>query len=81
MNILIIIYISDIILIFTANADFRLQSLSDFFFLLIITEISSDAIEIVVEISTETAASFIIKSFFALIFDFLEAGDVSEIKI
>jgi hypothetical protein len=41
----------------------------------------SDAVEIVVEASTKAAVSFVIKSFFALIFDLLKAGDVSEVKI
>jgi hypothetical protein len=74
-------YISDAILIFTVNADFRLRSLPDSFFLLTATEASSDAIKIIIKVSAEAAVSFIIKSFFALIFDLLEAGDASEVKI
>jgi hypothetical protein len=80
MNILIIIYISDVILIFTANADFRPRSLSNSFFLLAAAGASSDAIKIVIKISIKAAASFIIKNFFTLIFDLLKAGNVSEIK-
>jgi hypothetical protein len=81
INILIMICISDAILIFTANADLRLRSLSDFFFLLAAAGASNDAIEVVIEISAEITASFVIKGFFALTFDFLEAGDASEVKI
>jgi hypothetical protein len=81
MNILIVIYISDAVLISIANADLRSRSLSNSFFLLAATEASSDAVEIVIKVSAEAAASFIIKNFFALIFVLLEAGDVSEIKV
>jgi hypothetical protein len=81
MNILIIIYVFGVILIFTANADFRSRFLPDFFFLLAAAGVSNDAIEIVIEISIKIAASFMIKDFFTLIFDFLETGDVSKIKI
>jgi hypothetical protein len=81
MDILIITYIFNAILISTANADLRPRSLSDFFFLLAAAGALSDAVKIVIKVSTEAAASFIIKGFFALIFDFLEAGNVSEIKI
>jgi hypothetical protein len=81
MNILIVICISDIVLISTANADLRLRSLSDFFFLLTVAGASNDAVEIIIEISAEVTASFIIKDFFTLIFDLLKIGNVSEIKI
>jgi hypothetical protein len=81
MDILIVIYISDAILISTANADLRSRSLSDSFFLLAAAGTLSDAIEVVVEVSAEIAASFVIKDFFTLVFDLLEAGNVSEIKI
>jgi hypothetical protein len=80
MNILIIICISGAVLISTTNADLRSRSLPDSFFLLAAVGISSDAVEIVVEISAEAAIFFVIKDFFILIFDFLKAGDVSEIK-
>jgi hypothetical protein len=73
--------ISDIILTSTANADLRPRFLPDSFFLLAAAGTSNDTIEIIIEISTEIAASFVIKNFFALIFDLLEAGNVSEIKI
>jgi hypothetical protein len=75
-----VIYIFDAILIFTANADFRSRSLPDFFFLLAAAGALSDAVEIIIEISAEAAAFFIIKIFFTLIFDLLEAGDVFEIE-
>jgi hypothetical protein len=81
MNILIVISISDIILIFIANADLRPRSLSDFFFLLAAAGTSSDTIEVIIKISIKIAVFFIIKDFFTLTFDFLEAGDVSEIEI
>jgi hypothetical protein len=81
MDILIVTYISDAVLISTANADLRPRSLLDSFFLLTAAGASSDTIEIVVEVSAEVAASFVIKNFFALVFDFLEVGDVSEIEI
>jgi hypothetical protein len=81
MDILIIICIFDAVLIFIANADLRSRFLSDFFFLLAAAGALSDAVEVVVEVSAEAAASFVIKGFFTLIFDFLEAGDVSEIKV
>jgi hypothetical protein len=81
MNILIVIYISDAVLISIANADLRSRSLSNSFFLLAATEASSDAVKIVIEISTEVAVPFVIKNFFTLIFDLLEVGNVSEIKI
>jgi hypothetical protein len=81
MNILIIIYISDAVLIFIANADLRPRSLPNFFFLLAAAGASSDAIEIIIEASAEAAAPFVIKNFFILIFDLLEAGNVSEVKI
>jgi hypothetical protein len=81
MNILIIIiYISDTNLTSTANADLRSRSLSDFFFLLTAAGALSDVIKIVIKVSAEAAALFIIKIFFTLIFDFLETGDASEIK-
>jgi hypothetical protein len=73
--------IPDTVLIFTANADLRLRSLSDSFFLLAAAGALSDAIEIVVEVSIKVTALFMIKGFFVLIFDLLEAGDASEIKI
>jgi hypothetical protein len=41
---------------------------------------SNDAVEVVIEISTETAVSFVIKDFFTLIFDLLKAGDAFEIE-
>jgi hypothetical protein len=69
------------ILIFTANADLRPRFLLDFFFLLAAAGASSDAVKVVVEISAEAAVSFVIKGFFALVFDLLEVGDVSEVKI
>jgi hypothetical protein len=81
MDILIMIYISDAVLISTANADLRSRSLPDSFFLLAAAGASSDAIEVVVEVSAEAAVPFIIKGFFALIFDLLEAGNASEIEI
>jgi hypothetical protein len=81
MDILIIINIFNTVLIFIANADLRPRSLPDFFFLLAAAGVSNDAVEIVIEVSAEAAVSFVIKSFFILIFDFLEAGDVFEIKI
>jgi hypothetical protein len=81
MDILIVICISDIILISITNADLRLRSLPDFFFLLVAAGVSSDAVEVIVEVSAEIIVFFVIKGFFALVFDFLEAGDVSEIKI
>jgi hypothetical protein len=81
MDILIITYISDAVLIFTANVDLRPRSLLNFFFLLVAAGASSDAIEIIIEVSAKAAISFIIKDFFTLIFDLLKAGNVSKIKI
>jgi hypothetical protein len=81
MNILIVIYIFNAVLISTANADLRPRPLSDSFFLLAAAGASNDAVKIIIEVSTETATSFIIKDFFTLIFDLLEAGNVSEIKV
>jgi hypothetical protein len=75
------ICISDAILIFIVNADLRPRSLSDFFFLLAAVGALSDAVEVIIKVSVKAAVSFMIKNFFALIFDFLEAGDVSEIEI
>jgi hypothetical protein len=81
MNILIMICISGVILIFIINADFRPRPLSDSFFLLAVVGALSDAVEVIIKVSVEVAVSFVIKGFFTLIFDFLEAGDVSEIEI
>jgi hypothetical protein len=81
MNILIVICIPDAVLISIANADLRLRFLSDSFFLLAAAGASSDAIEIIIEASAEAVASFVIKSFFILVFDLLEAGNVSKIKV
>jgi hypothetical protein len=81
MNILIVICIFGAILISTANADLRPRSLPDSFFLLAAAGASSDAIEIIVEILANPIVSFVIKCFFTLIFDLLEIGDVSEIKV
>jgi hypothetical protein len=81
IDILIIICISDTILISIANADLRLRSLPNSFFLLAAAEASSDAIKIVIKASAKVAAFFVTKGFFTLIFDLLEAGNVSEIKI
>jgi hypothetical protein len=81
MDILIVICIFNAVLTFTANADLRPRSLSDFFFLLAAAEAISDAVEIIIKASVEVAVFFVIKSFFALIFDLLEAGDVSEIEV
>jgi hypothetical protein len=81
MDILIVICISGAILIFITNADLRSRSLSDFFFLLAAAGVLSDAVEVVIEASAEAAAFFVIKDFFALVFDFLEAEDASEIKV
>jgi hypothetical protein len=78
---LIIICISDTVLISTANADLRLRSLLNSFFLLAAAGAPNDAIKVVIEASAEAAVSFVIKGFFTLIFDFLKAGDVSEIKV
>jgi hypothetical protein len=54
--------------------------LPDSFFLLAAVGASSDAVEVVVEASVETAASFVTKGFFVLVFDLLEAGDASEVE-
>jgi hypothetical protein len=81
MDILIVIYISDAVLISIVNADLRSRSLLNFFFLLAAAGALSDAIEVVIEVSIEAIVPFIIKNFFALIFDFLEAENVSEIKV
>jgi hypothetical protein len=78
---LIIICISDTVLISTTNVDLRSRSLPDSFFLLVVGGASSDAIKVVIEVSVEVVAFFVIKSFFILIFDLLEAGDASEVKI
>jgi hypothetical protein len=76
-----VICISNAILIFTANADLRPRSLLNSFFLLAAAGASSDAIKVIIEISAEITIFFVIKGFFTLIFDFLEAGNVSEVKI
>jgi hypothetical protein len=81
MDILIMINISGAILISIINADFRSRSLSDSFFLLTVAGASNDTIKVVIEISIEVAVFFVIKGFFVLIFDFLEIGNASEIKI
>jgi hypothetical protein len=81
MDILIITYIPNAILTSTANADLRPRPLPNSFFLLAAAGAISDAIKIIIEASAEITASFIIKSFFTLIFDLLEAGNVSEIEI
>jgi hypothetical protein len=74
------IYISNTILTSTANADLRPRPLSDFFFLLAAAGAISDAVKIVIEVSIKAAAFFVTKGFFALIFDLLKTGNVSEIK-
>jgi hypothetical protein len=81
MDVLIVTNIFGAILISTVNADLRSRSLPDFFFLLAAAEVSNDAVEVVIEVSAEVAVSFVIKSFFALVFDLLEAGDVFEIEV
>jgi hypothetical protein len=81
MDILIVIYIFNAVLIFIVNADLRSRPLSDFFFLLVAAEVISDAVEIIIEVSTNVAVFFVIKDFFILVFDLLEAGDVSEIEV
>jgi hypothetical protein len=80
MDILIVTCISGAILTSTTNTDLRPRPLSNSFFLLAATGASSDAVKVVVKVSAEITASFVIKGFFTLIFDFLEAGDVSKIK-
>jgi hypothetical protein len=57
------------------------HDLCQIFFLLAAAGVSSDAIKIVIEISVEAAAFFMIKNFFTLIFDFLEAGNVFEVEV
>jgi hypothetical protein len=80
MDILIVICISNAVLIFTANADLRSRLLLDFFFLLAAAGALNDAVKIVIEASIEVTAFFVIKDFFALVFDLLEVGDASEIE-